>query len=127
MPKLLRSSVITLSIILIALLSGAQSATAADEAAINAIIAEIPESSPMSKLRAGMSESEVRAIMGREDLKTSYKTGKGWIPKFGRFANDTRRHSLFFNEQGFVVMSHNKYTGQYKLIEIGYEPEAIYD
>lgn len=99
----------------------------AEKKAVDVAIAAIPDSSPMSKLRAGMTESQVREIMGREDTRTSYQTGKRWIPKFGRFANDTRRHSLFFNNQGFVVMSYNRYTGQYKLIEVGYEPEAIYD
>jgi len=140
--------VVTLCIILIALGGGTQLATAADndgatqaEAAsdekkaaddtksddLKAVIARIPDSSPMSKLRAGMTESEVREIMGHEDKKTSYKTGKSWIPKFGRWANDRRRHSLFFNEQGYVVVSQNRYTGQYKLIEVGYEPGVIYD
>jgi hypothetical protein len=116
--------VVGLSIALIMLGGYAQQVQADD---VDAVIAEIPDSSPMSKLRSGMTESAVREIMGREDEKTSYETGKKWIPKFGRFANDTRRHSLFFNGQGSVVMSYNKYTRQYKLIEVNYEPDAVYD
>lgn len=90
---------------------------------LNASIAAIPADSPMSKLRAGMTESEVYAIMGREDLKTRYETGKRWIPYYGRWANDTRRHSLFYNGQGHVIMSRNRYTGQYHLIEAVHDPE----
>jgi hypothetical protein len=116
--------IIALSLVCITLGSYAQQAQAED---VDAVIAQIPDSSPMSKLRSGMTESQVREIMGREDEKTSYETGKKWIPKFGRFANDTRRHSLFFNKQGSVVMSYNKYTRQYKLIEVNYEPDAVYD
>jgi len=116
--------IIGLSIALITLSGYAQQAQAED---VDAVIAQIPDSSPMSKLRRGMTESQVREIMGREDEKTSYETGKKWIPKFGRFTNDARRHSLFFNEQGSVVMSYNKYTRQYKLIEVNYEPDAVYD
>jgi len=99
----------------------------AGDADVDAVIAQIPDSSPMSKLRGGMTESQVRAIMGREDEKTSYDTGKRWIPKFGRFTNDTRRHSLFFNGDGSVVMSYNRYTRQYKLIKVNYEPDAVYN
>jgi len=90
---------------------------------LNESIAAIPADSPMSRLRAGMTEPEVYAIMGREDLKTRYETGKRWIPVYGRWANDTRRHSLFYNGQGHVIMSRNRYTGQYHLIEAVYEPE----
>lgn len=90
---------------------------------LNETIAAIPADSPMSRLRAGMTESEVYAIMGREDLKTRYETGKRWIPYYGRWANDTRRHSLFYNGQGHVIMSRNRYTGQYHLIEAVYDPE----
>jgi len=115
---------IGLSILLITLGSFAQQVHADD---VDTVIAQIPDSSPMSQLHSGMTESKVRTIMGREDEKTSYETGKRWIPKFGRFANDTRRHSLFFNGQGSIVMSYNRYTRQYKLIEVNYEPDAVYD
>jgi len=83
----------------------------------------IPADSPLANVQVGMNSAEVIEILGAPDLKTKYKTGKRYIPFAGRFLNDARRESWFYKNTGHVILSKNKYSGVYSVIEIGYDPE----
>ncbi|GAB1264437.1 hypothetical protein [Aurantivibrio infirmus] len=83
----------------------------------------IPADNVLSKVKVGMNSAEVIEILGPPDLKTKYQTGKRHIPFAGRFLNDARRESWFYEKTGHIVLSKNKYSGVYSVIEIGYNPE----
>ena len=82
--------------------------------------APIPTDSPFTKINLGMADETVRRILGGPGEITRYRTGKSWIPFAGRWLNDTRRQSWFYQNMGVVVFSLNKYSGQYKVIRIDY-------
>lgn len=83
----------------------------------------IPSSSPLSKIRKGMKSTRVEEILGKPDSKTRYKTGKRWIPFAGRWLSDARRQTWFYEKKGHLILSQNKYSGQYSVLEIKYNPD----
>lgn len=92
-----------------------------EEDAIKAAMAAIPESSPLSKIELGMTDLRVRKLIGEPDDATRYQTGKQWIPFY--FGSDTHREDWLYYGQGRVVFSINRYSANYKVIKVTYEPE----
>ncbi len=88
-----------------------------DEAAA----ATIPASSPLSRVRLGMSDVRVREALGNPDHAVAYQTGKRWIPFY--WGPDTRRTDWMYRGMGRVVFSRNQYSGALKAIRVDYDPQ----
>lgn len=81
-----------------------------------------PAGSPLSKVQLGMNDAQVRKAIGEPDNSNAYMTGKAWIPFY--FGPDTHRSDWFYNGQGRVVFSRNRWSGGMKVIRISYEPDT---
>jgi hypothetical protein len=65
--------------------------------------APVPADSPLAKVTVGMSEQEVRAILGPPTQENEYLTGKMFIPWY--FGPDRSRRAYFYKGMGRVVFS----------------------
>ncbi len=81
-----------------------------------------PASSSLSKVTPGMTEVDVRKVLGEPTRSRSYATGKAWIPWY--FGSDTRRTSWTYAGQGVVVFSRNRYSGGLKVVRVDYDPSV---
>ena len=79
-------------------------------------IAAVPESSPLAKITIGMSDSDVRKLLGEPSDQRAYLTGKSWIPFY--YGPDTSRTDYIYDGIGRVVFSRNQYSGQLKVIDV---------
>lgn len=82
----------------------------------------IPASSPLSKVQMGMSDEDVRKLLGAPTATRSYMTGKAWMPYYA--GSDTSRMAWTYAGQGEVVFSRNRYTGGLKVIRVDYNPDV---
>jgi len=80
-----------------------------------------PEGSALAKVKEGMSDEEVRKILGPPDDTNSYTTGKAWIPFY--YGPDTSRTDWHYRGQGRVVFSRNRYSGGLKVIRSMHNPQ----
>jgi hypothetical protein len=80
-----------------------------------------PAGSPLCKVDSGMSDSEVRKVLGEPDRTNGYMTGKAWIPFY--HGPDTTRSDWTYNGQGRVVFSRNRYSGNLKVVRVIYNPD----
>ena len=94
---------------------GAAEAPAAEAAAV-----PIPADSPLAQITAGMTEVDVRKILGEPTQTRSYMTGKAWIPYY--YGADTARTAWTYAGQGEVVFSRNRYTGGLSVVRVDYNP-----
>jgi hypothetical protein len=85
--------------------------------------AEPPLGSPLAKIELGMSDEQVRAILGSPDSSNAYTTGKAWIPFY--FAGDTARSDWMYKGVGRVVFSRNRYSGALKVIRLLHNPDEL--
>ena len=83
--------------------------------------APIPASSPLAKIKKGMSDTEVRKILGEPDNSNSYISGKAFIPFY--YGGDTSRSDYMYSGKGRVVFSRNQWNGQLKVIRVIYNPD----
>ncbi|WP_158972123.1 hypothetical protein [Paraglaciecola sp. L3A3] len=90
------------------------------EAEAQNVSTSIPSDSIFAKVSVGMSDDTVIDTIGTPDRRTSYSTGKNWIPFSGRWLNDKRRQSWFYEKEGVIVMTQNTYTKMYKVLRIDY-------
>ncbi len=81
----------------------------------------IPASSPLAKIEMGMSDTEVRKILGEPTNSNNYMTGKAFIPYY--YGSDTARSDYMYKGKGRVVFSRNRYSGQLKVIKVIYNPD----
>lgn len=81
-----------------------------------------PADSPMAKIERGMSEAQVREILGPPTTQQSYQTGKQWIPGYGAFAPDTHRTEFVYKGIGVVTFNQNKYTGKLAVVRAVHDP-----
>jgi len=79
-------------------------------------IAAVPDSSPLAKITIGMSDADVRKLLGEPSDQRAYMTGKQWIPWY--FGTDTSRTDYIYDGVGRVVFSRNQYSGQLKVIDV---------
>ena len=63
----------------------------------------VPPGSPLSKIKIGMSEQEVRDILGPPTGENEYVSGKAFIPWY--FGPDRTRRGYFYKGMGRVVFS----------------------
>jgi hypothetical protein len=96
--------------------AGASSTT---QAAAPRVVAP-PTDSPLSQVKVGMNDLQVRKLLGEPDNANAYMTGKAWIPFY--FGTDTTRTDWMYKGMGRVVFSRNQYSGALKAIRVIYNP-----
>jgi hypothetical protein len=72
----------------------------------------------MSKITLGMTETDVRGIMGEPDSSNAYSTGKAWISFY--YGSDVARSDWMYKGQGRIVFSRNRYMGALTVISVLY-------
>jgi len=95
-------------------------APAAKEAAKPAI--PIPKGHAFGKVTDGMTETDVRKILGEPTTTKDYMTGKAWIPWY--YGSDTSRQEWTYKGKGLITFSRNRYSGGLKVIKVTYDPSA---
>ncbi len=111
------------SIVVVAVLAaviGAAGCAGRDSAAVSA--AAIPVGSSLAKVTKGMTDIDVRKVLGEPTSSRSYMTGKQFIPWY--FGSDTSRTAWTYAGTGVVVFSRNRYTQGLKVIEVKGPPSA---
>jgi outer membrane protein assembly factor BamE (lipoprotein component of BamABCDE complex) len=83
----------------------AKRAAAPGEAAAPAAAtaAPVPADSPLAKVKIGMSEQDVRAILGPPTQENEYVSGKAFIPFY--YGPDRTRRAYFYKGMGRVVFA----------------------
>jgi hypothetical protein len=95
---------------------------AAEAPAAAAVAVPIPADSPMAQITTGMTEIDVRKILGEPTRSRSYMTGKAWIPWY--YGSDTARTAWTYAGQGEVVFSRNRYSGGLSVVRVDYNPSV---
>ncbi len=85
----------------------------------------VPAGSKLAKIQMGMSDEEVRAILGSPDNSRNYMTGKQFIPFY--FGPDTHRSDWVYEGVGRVVFRRNRYSGGLEVIQTRHDPGAAGD
>ena len=113
-----------LGVLLVAGVQGCASSGGGNEAEGSTTAAEartpIPESSPLNQIEIGMTEIEVRKLMGEPDASRSYMTGKAFIPFY--FGGDVMRMDWVYANQGRVIFTRNRWSGSTSVIDMLYDP-----
>jgi hypothetical protein len=78
-----------------------------------------PAGSKLAKVANGMSDMEVRKIMGDPDNQSNYMTGKAWIPFY--FGPAAQSDWIYYGT-GRVVFARNRWNGSLKVIRTMYNP-----
>jgi len=65
--------------------------------------APVPANSPLAKVKVGMSEQDVRTILGPPTQENEYVSGKAFIPFY--YGPDRSRRAYFYKGMGRVVFS----------------------
>jgi hypothetical protein len=82
----------------------------------------IPKGHIFQKITAGMSENDVRKILGEPSDRRDYVTGKAFIPYY--YGSDTSRSDWIYKGKGHIVFSRNRWNGSLSVIEVLYDPNA---
>ncbi len=78
--------------------------------------------SSLSKIEIGMTDAEVRALLGEPANIRSYPTGKNWIPFY--FGGDTYRFDWIYSKTGRVIFANtNRFSRSIKVVEVIENPE----
>jgi len=93
----------------------AKEAPAKSEKAVKKAPANIPASSPLSRVQMGMRKAQVFDLLGEPTSTRVFPSGKGFIPFY--YGPDTVRTGAFFKGIGRVVFS-----GADQVVEIEYDP-----
>jgi hypothetical protein len=76
----------------------------------------------LSKIEIGMTDAEVRALLGEPANIRSYPTGKNWIPFY--FGADTYRFDWIYSKTGRVIFANtNRFSRSVKVVEVIHNPE----
>ena len=82
-----------------------------------------PASSPLAKVKEGMTYQEVMNVLGAPTAQNEYEGGKRWIPFY--YGNDVSRTSYFYKGVGRVVFAAgNVFGGQRSgsVVAVEYDP-----
>lgn len=83
-----------------------------------------PAGTKLAAVSIGMSDEEVRKVLGPADHTTSYMTGKAFIP-FNFGAGDTSRADWIYQGEGRVVFTRNQWSGRLSVIKVLYNPDEM--
>jgi outer membrane protein assembly factor BamE (lipoprotein component of BamABCDE complex) len=95
-------------------------APAAKEAAKPAI--PIPAGHAFGKVSNGMTETDVRKLLGEPTSSKDYMTAKAWMPWY--YGSDTSRQEWTYRGKGLITFSRNRYSGGLKVIKVTYDPSV---
>lgn len=95
----------------------------ADEEEIAKKYPPAPAGSKLAKVKPGMTEAEVREILGPPTSQDTYETGKRWIPGYGAFAPDASRTEFVYKGLGLVTFNKNQWTGKLTVYRTAYDPK----
>lgn len=79
-----------------------------------------PAGSPLAQVKEGMSDTDVRKLLGEPDSSKNYMTGKQFIPYY--FGTDTTRVEYIYKGKGRITFSRNQYSQGLKVIRVEYNP-----
>ena len=82
--------------------------------------ASVPAGSRLARIETGMTDLQVRKILGEPDNQSNYMTGKAWIPFY--FGGDTHRSEWIYNRVGRVVFTRNRWSGSLTVINRIHNP-----
>ena len=86
-----------------------------------AAAAPVPAGSPLAKVKVGMSEQDVRAILGPPTQENEYVSGKAFIPFY--YGPDRTRRAYFYKGMGRVVFAGGSgFNRTGKVSRIEYDP-----
>ena len=99
-------------------------ATATAKSTSKAAVKTVPvlAGSSLSKVEIGMTDAEVRALLGEPASIRSYPTGKNWIPFY--FGADTYRFDWIYSKLGRVVFANaSRFSRSINVVEVIKNPE----
>ncbi len=76
----------------------------------------VPRDSPLARITSGMTDTEVRRILGEPDDIKSYMTGKGFIPFYGGV--DTMRAEFVYMGVGYITLSRDRKSGEMRVVAV---------
>jgi len=82
-----------------------------------------PAGSPLAKVKTGMSEADVREILGPPTTQQTSQTGKRWIPGYGAFAADQEKTEFIYRGVGSVMFTKNQYNGRLTVHHVVSDPK----
>ena len=121
MKRVLLLSCLMLSVALSTACASGGGGGGADETKAEASEVAVPASSPLAKIEIGMTDSDVRKILGEPSNTNDYMTGKAFIPYY--YGSDTARSDYMYKGVGRVVFSRNRYSGALKVIKLIHNPD----
>lgn len=75
-----------------------------------------PISGKLAQVKVGMSDTDVRSLLGEPSRTGSYPTAKNWIPFY--YGSDRWRTDYVYEGLGKVVFSRNAYTQALKVVAV---------
>ncbi len=90
-------------------------------AAPAAKVIDVPAGSPLSKVELGMSEQQIRNLLGEPADIRGYPTGKNWIPFY--FGGDTYRFDWIYTNVGKVIFGNtSRFSRATKVVLVIHNP-----
>lgn len=78
---------------------------------------DIPKNSPLAKVELGMTEQQVRQLLGEPVDIRGYPTGKNWIPFY--FGGDTYRFDWIYRNVGKVIFGNtSRFSRATKVVDV---------
>jgi hypothetical protein len=84
--------------------------------------ASAPPGSSWARIEPGMSDAQVRDVLGEPDDSNSYMTDKAWLLFY--WGSDTHRAEWIYQGEGRVVFSMGPRSGALKVIRVLYGAET---
>ena len=103
--------------------SASASADAKAERAAKKAPTAPPADSPLARISNGMSDSEVRRLLGEPDGIKDYETGKRWIPGSRVSGQDVHRREYTYRGKGRITFARNEYSQNLRVIRVDYDPD----
>ena len=104
--------------------SSKSTATPTPKSTSKAAVKTVPvlAGSSLSKIEIGMTDAEVRALLGEPTDIRSYPTGKNWIPFY--FGADTYRFDWIYSKTGRVIFANiSRFSRSINVVEVIKNPE----
>lgn len=100
--------------------AGDSGSTSSSSSSSSSASMSVPASSPLAKVKSGMTEVQVRKLLGDASNSRSYMTGKAWIPFY--FGGDTHRTEWIYPNVGRVVFTRNRWSGSLTVVNLIHNP-----
>ena len=102
--------------------SSGDSASSSSEPAQPEGMAAIPSGSKLTKVKLGMSPTEVEGVLGQGQVGRSYPTGKNWIPFY--FGGDTYRTEWRYRKVGRVIFGNtSRWSPAMQVVDAVHNPD----